>query len=195
MTVCKKGVTLVEVLLLTAIVLICAAILTPMLAGSTNCGGNSAAQTACRDISVSLRAIALAHEDQVSLADLTPRERDYFRHVTGLSWLPDSRILVAPGPITIRDGQPKAIVAVCDHPFDNVPRRFIGKAPLTHAVAYSDGSTGLMSVEKFHRSDFSKFVDVTTIARKGLEPDAAANQSQPVAPGTNLTSAAAGSGR
>ena len=195
MTVCNKGVTFVEVLLLTAILLICAAVLTPMLVRPTNCGGNSAAQSACRDIALSLRAIALDHEDQVSIADLTPRERDYFRHVTGLSWLPDSRILVAPGPIIIRDGQPKAIVAVCDHPFDNVPRRFIGKAPLTHALSYSDGSTGLMSVEKFQRSDFSKFVDVRAIAQKGLELDGAANHSQPGRSETNQQSAAAGSGR
>jgi type II secretory pathway pseudopilin PulG len=194
MTTSDNGITLVETMLLAAVVLICLAVLIPMLAGPTNCGGNSAALSACRDVALSFRTIALDHEDQVSIADLTPRERNYFRHVMGLSWLPDSRILVAPGPIIFRDGQPKAIVAVCDHAFDNVPRRFIGKAPLTHAVAYSDGSTGSMSEEKFQRTDFSKFIEVRTIAQKSLEPDSAANQSQPVGQETEPASAAAGTG-
>ena len=195
MTSSRKGFTVLEGCLLGAVVLICAAVLLPLLARPTNCGGNSAALTACEDIALSLQIISSDHGDKsFSVSDLGPAEREYFRRVAGLSWLPDSKILVAPGPIVLRAQQPKMIIAVCDRPFDNVPRRLFGKAPATHAVAYSDGSTGLITVGEFRRSDFSRFVDVRTIPEKRL-PAGAANRSQPTGPETNRTSAAAGSGR
>lgn len=194
MTTSRKGLTVVEVMLLAAVPLICAALLLPMLARPTNCGGNSAALAACRDIALSFRVIALEHGDRpVLMASLTPEEKENFRHVAGLSWLPGSRILVAQGPIVVRERPPKEILAVCDHPFDNVPRRFVGKSPPTHAVAYSDGSTGLISIEEFRRADFSGFVDVTTIAPKNPEPNGATNGSQPFRSETGSASSAAGS--
>jgi prepilin-type N-terminal cleavage/methylation domain-containing protein len=196
MTTSSKGLTLPEVLLVVAVLAICAAVVLPLLAGRTNCGGNSAALSACRHIALSFQTIALDHGDQpFSIKDLTSRERENFRDVMGLSWLPGARILVAPGPMAIGEGHPKRILAVCDHAFDNVPRRILGRSPATHAVAYSNGSTGLMSMEEFRRSDLGGFVDIRTIAPGRLEPGGAANRSQPIGPETNQPSAAAGSGR
>jgi hypothetical protein len=66
--------------------------------------------------------------------------------------LGDARILVAPEVVV---GVPpgKTVVAVCDTPFDNVPRRWIEKASPTHAVAYADGSAGLLTLDEFRRLD------------------------------------------
>lgn len=70
--------------------------------------------------------------------------------------------MVTPVTITIEGRQ---VVAVCDKPFDNVPRRFFGKAPLTHAIAFADGTTGLISSEEFSKLDLAGFVDVKAIQR------------------------------
>jgi hypothetical protein len=193
MTASDKGVTVVEVMLLIAVVLICAAVFTPMLSRPTNCGGNTAALSACRYVAVSLKMIAMDRGDApLSITNLTPREKETFKRIPGASWLPGCRILVARGPI---EEKGKEIIAVCEQPFRNVPRRIIGKAPPTHAVGYSDGSAGLISVEQFRRADFSAFIDVKTITQESLEPDASANRSQPFTQSTNLTSTPAGSGR
>ncbi len=100
----------------------------------------------------------------MSISNLSGEEREYFRVVTGMSWLPGSKLLVAAGPIVLSEERPRNILAVCDTPFDNVPRRIFGRAPLTHAVGYSDGSNGLISVQEFRRLDLSEFIDVKTVA-------------------------------
>ena len=67
---------------------------------------------------------------------------------------------------------------------------------MAHAVAYSNGETGLISPEQFARLDLSGFVDLQSLAVTGkVEPDGAANGSQPIRAETNPTSGAAGSRR
>jgi hypothetical protein len=133
-------------------------------------------------------------ERPFSIVDLSRTERESFRNPIGLSWLPGARLLVTPEPVSITLNGPKKVIAVCDEPFDNVPRRLFGKSPLSHAVAFSDGTTGLLSVADFKRSDFSRFVDVTTIPQPDGEPNDAANRRQPVgSETTNSTSSSPGS--
>lgn len=166
-----------------------------MLARSTKCGGNSAALVACRDVVRSLRTISLDRGGKpLSVTNLSGPEREYFRSVPGLSWLPGSRVLIAAGPVTLEQDRPREVLVVCDTPFNNVPRRPFRRAPFAHAVGYSDGTVGLVSVQDFRRFDLSHFVDVKNIADTKIEPNGAANGSQPVRP-TNQTSAAADSGR
>jgi hypothetical protein len=156
-----------------ALALVCALALPPLLARPTNCGGNSAALAACRDIVLSFRAIALDMGDKpVSISNLSDEDRKVFRSVAGISWLHQSRVLVVRGTVTLGQEAPREIIAVCDTPFDNVPRRMFGRAPLTHAVGYSDGSAGLISVQEFHRLDLSRFIDVRTIVNPKVEPSA-----------------------
>lgn len=153
----------------------------PMLARPTNCGGNSAALAACKDIVLSFRTVSLERGDMpVSITNLTGPEQEYFRFVAGVSWLPNSKVLVAARPIILSEERPREILAVCDTPFDNVPRRFLGRAPLTHAVGYSDGSAGLISVREFRRLNLSGFIDVRKIATTRVEPQRAADRSQPL---------------
>ena len=132
---------------------------------SSNCGGNSAALVACGDVLTCLRLTSADRGDQpVSIGQLTSTERERFNQVAGLSWItPSATVLVSPAQVGGDQPRRREIIAVCDTPFDNVPRRRFGKAPLTHAVAYADGSTGLISVREFRQLDLSKFVDIRII--------------------------------
>lgn len=134
---------------------------------ASNCGGNSAALSECKSIVVCLQTIALEHgAETLAITNLSASERENFRLLPGMSWLQDAKVLVTRAPVNADRNSPKQIVAVCDRAFDNVPRRRSGKAPMTHAVAYSDGSTGLISVQEFQRLDFSQFLDVRAIPVK-----------------------------
>jgi hypothetical protein len=184
------------VLVIGACVLVAAAaMLLPLLALPSNCGGNSAALSACRSVVLAFQTVALDRGHiPFRVADLNESERENFRSPTGMSWLPGAKVLVTSEQVRISHGQPRKIIAVCDRAYDNVPQRRFGHSPMTHAVAYSDGSVGLIPVPDFQRADFSRFVDVMTIPRSRVEPDGAANRGQPVGSETNRASAA-GSGR
>jgi len=160
-----------------SLVLIGGLVVLPLLARArvSNCGGNSAALSACRSVVFSFQVIALDRGGKlISVADLNERERENFCMPPGVSWLHGSSILVTPSPVRIAPGTYKEIIAVCDTAFDNIPQRLIGRPPMSHAVAYSDGSVGLISVKEFRRSDFIRFIDLRDIqydrrTRRGTE--------------------------
>jgi hypothetical protein len=162
-------------------VVLCAAVWVPALARSSNCGGNSAALAACKSVYVCFRLVAYSHGDRaVTVTELNAADRGYFNQVTGLSWIPASKILVTRAKVAVGEASGRQVIAVCDTAFDNVPRRLFGRAPRTHAVAYADGSTGLLSVADFLRLDLRGFVDVRTIQNGKVEPDGPANRNLPV---------------
>src|ERR1039458_2876617 len=89
---------------------LCGSVLLPILTGSSNCGGNSAALAACSSISTSFQVISADRGDKtVAISDLSASERENFGQVPGLSWLGKSRVLVTPAKIC-RGG--REIVAV-----------------------------------------------------------------------------------
>jgi hypothetical protein len=138
------------------------ALIVPALQGS-NCGRNSAALTACRHVAICIQQIDEERKNgPFAIEELSESERGRFTDISGLDWLRNAKVLVA-CEIHLATQRSKEIIAVCNRPYDNVPQRIFGKSPLTHAVAYADGSTGLISIEEFRRLDLSKFVDVTTI--------------------------------
>ena len=157
----------------TAFVIVCAALLSRV---TTNCGGNSEALASCGTVPKIFFLVSAEHDNQpVSIADMSAAEREEFARLA----LPDgwdARILVTSGKVSATRPSPTAIVAICDRPFNNVPRLIIGRAPLKHAVAYETGGTGLLSVEEFGRLDLSGFVDVRAIPDAKVEP-AGADQS------------------
>jgi hypothetical protein len=128
----------------------------------------------------------------VSIAELSRAEREYFKQVSGLSWLGQTRVLISPTRVGVGGATGSVVIAACERPFDNVPRRMFGKAPLTHAIGYADGSTGLISVDEFQRLDLSGFVDVRSIQGAKVETGGPANGSQPFRGETNRTSPAPG---
>lgn len=149
----------------------CAAALVPVLARPSNCGGNSAASAACKGVLTCYQIIAAERGDKpVSIAGLTTSEREHFSQVAGLSWLGDATILVTPAPVAF-DAQRRQILAVCDKPFDNVPRRIFGKSPMTHAAVYTDGSRALISVEDFRKLDLSGFIDLRKVQERATQQE------------------------
>lgn len=136
----------------------------PFLARSSNCGGNSAALNACRSVHLSFRVIASENDaDSVSIASLTPADREQFNCVMGLGWIGDAKILVSSRPLQLSNARSNVLLAVCDAPYDNVPQRRWFKTPPRHAAIYEDGTTALLSTEQFRRLDLTGFVDVRSL--------------------------------
>ena len=125
---------------------------------STNCGGNSAALAQVGNIATFARDFAMyapgrsfdfTADDAVQREDLAQMSRD--------SWLHGARFLVSTAPIAEHETQPHRVIVVCDTPYRNVPRRRFISAPPTHAAAFADGSTGLISTAEFAALDRSQF--------------------------------------
>ena len=152
-----------------AALVLCGALFLPALTRPSNCGGNSAALSACKSVAVCFRLITAERGDgPVSIGGLKAAERDYFKQVAGLNWLGGARILVTP---EIRGGPSsgKEIIAICDRAFANVPRRMFGKAPLTHAVAYADCFAAALAQRKKAKvvngdPEFKKFGAAVSLA-------------------------------
>ena len=104
----RKKPELAAIILLCGIALVGMAVFLPLLTGPTNCGGNSAALSACRSVQLSFRIISRERGAKpVSVADLSGQEREYFRAIPGMSWLPHYKLLVAPGPVLVAQQKPK----------------------------------------------------------------------------------------
>ena len=176
---------------------ICAASFLPLLARSSNCGGNSAALASCKGYMTALRLWAADHAGQRFRYDQADRDtKQHLGRLPGASWIRSARLMARLDDVGVDAATDKRIIMVCDHPYDNVPQRIFGRSPMAHAVAYSTGETGLISPEEFARLDLSGFVDLQTLAEtQKVEPDGAANRSQPIRSETNRASVTAGSDR
>lgn len=167
---------------------LCAFLVLPYLARSlskSSCGGNSAALAACGSAVVTFDMVSSDHKDRpVSITTMTAVERACFRDLAGLSWIRPATVLVTRAPVQVGAEGAGQIVAVCNTPFSNVPERLFGKIPLTHAVAYADRRTALISVEDFRRLDLHDFIDVRTLPAPEGEPGGAVAESQPIRPAT-----------
>jgi hypothetical protein len=142
-------------------------VLLPMLAKPSNCGGNSAALTACRNICLATRIISSDRgTNLVSLSGLSAEEVLEFQNVAGLSWLHGARLLVRTNGFVLGAGEDKQVIVVCDTAYSNVPQYRFHRAPPTHAVGYSDGNVGLISMAQFHSLNLKSFQDVRDLEQK-----------------------------
>ena len=137
------------------------ALLSAVLLGSrgSNCGGNNAALSDLRSYLIVARLAA--EEDpnhRFLVTEATPDQRATLAQIASDSWLGTARLLVSTRPIFASPTGPRRVVAVCDRPFTNVPRPWIGTAPPAHAVAFSDGTTRLISPAEFAPLDLREFV-------------------------------------
>ena len=97
---------------------------------------------------------------------LTANDRSCLAELPGRNWLRKAHYLVRVGDIrAAKTIHSRTIVIVADYPYDNVPERIIGHAPLAHAVGYSTSETGLISVQEFSRLDLTQFVDLNTLPK------------------------------
>lgn len=171
--------------------------LLPLLAGRSNCGGNSAALAACRGYITVLHVWAVDHPDQSFHYDQADEQtRQHFLRLPGASWIRSARLLARLDDLRVDSAAEKKIIMVCDRAYNNVPQRIFGRSPMAHAVAYATGETGLISPDEFARLDLHGFTDLQVLPMKTkVEPDGPANGSQPIRSETNRTSSAAGSRR
>jgi hypothetical protein len=125
---------------------------------TSNCGGNSAALGQVYYIAILARLGAMESEDHsFRFTEVSSEEREELARNSHNHWVKTARFLVSTDPVFEEETQGRRIIVVCDTPYRNVPQRWIGSAPPTHAVAYSDGSCGLISTAEFAALDLSKF--------------------------------------
>jgi len=153
-----------------ALALIAALALFPATQGS-NCGGNSAALHAVKWYALLVQLAAEENpERRFSIAEATPRERAELARIADDFWIAGARLLISPLPHHIDAGGPPRLLIVCDRAYRNVPRRRIGIAPPTHAAAFSDGSSRLISTEEFTAINRSSLVPLDD-ALAGTSPN------------------------
>ncbi len=134
-----------SLLALAAVTLVTVGLALPAVKRS-NCGGNSAALAACEGYVTVLSLWAADHGGRsFDIRQADAQTRKQLAHLPGASWIRSSRLLARPDGVRVGDSGSRQIILVCDHPYDNVPRRVFGKSPPAHAVAYSTGETGLVS--------------------------------------------------
>ena len=129
----------------------------------SNCGGNSAALSHVG--SISLFAILASRErpDQSFMfTKLTETEQHDLADQVRSDWIRSARFLVTSRELEFPPLERYPVV-VCDTPYRNVPERTFGLAPPTHAVAYSDGITGLISPEEYAALVQNDFIDLIAI--------------------------------
>src|SRR5262245_47374732 len=115
-----------------AIVLVTAGMVLPAMKRS-NCGGNSAALAACSGFVVVLKLWTAEHDGQrfqVETADIQTRRQ--LGHLPGEYEIHAARLMARLHDVRLDPAAERRVIMVCDRAYDNVPRRYIGRAPLAH---------------------------------------------------------------
>jgi hypothetical protein len=147
-----------KTLLLVGILLAVGAAVFPTLSYSTNCGGNSAALGQVCSITLVARTATFdAPDHSFRFTSVDSKQREHLSLLSRTHWLRGARFLVSTTPVSEHETQPRRVIAVCDTPYRNVPRRWIASAPPTHAAGFADGSHGLVSTAEFAALDRSTF--------------------------------------
>jgi hypothetical protein len=138
----------------------------PAIGLSSNCGGNNAAQAYVRGVAATMFLFAVERpERQFNLASATPQQRRALASCA-VGWgISGSDILISTRPLDVANDSDRQIVAICDRPFTNVPQYMFRRAAPSHAVAFSDFSTTLMSAREYAALDRSSFVPLNEIDR------------------------------
>jgi hypothetical protein len=149
---------LLLIVVLVAIFAIGMTFVLPLFARASNCGGNSAALFNVRMYVLLARTGAMdTPEHTFRVMTVTPEQRKELADVAHDHWIPNARFLVSTAPLSEERSQLRRIIVVCDTPYSNVPRRWIGSASPAHAAGFSDGSAELISPTQFAALDRSSF--------------------------------------
>jgi hypothetical protein len=170
-----KRALLIGLGLVTTVVVIGAVL--PILAKPSNCGGNSAALSACRNVCMAVRIVSSDRGTNfISLSGLRPEEARGFESIPGMRWLGSAHILVRTNGVLLGPSGPKEVTVVCDTAYSKVPQYRFLRAPATHAVGYSDGSVALISSAQYDALDLRAFLDIRRLTQKrGIDPAAGGN--------------------
>lgn len=141
------------------------AILLPAFTPASNCGGNSAAIDACRTIFTVTGWATNTNGSGLDLTQLDAVDRTNLLSAATTHWTPGAGYWLRTNGR--EPGAAKCIAVVCDATYSNVPQptmwNFYRKTP-AHAVAYSDGTFGLISPSEFQALHRNGFVSVTFMA-------------------------------
>ncbi len=150
-----------QVIAIALVALVGVGLILPAIITVTNCGGNSAALSQVKGIFLIAQASTReASDTSFAWSGLDPDARASLAMYTHLRWSRNARFLVYTGPIAWDDTQSSRPIVICDTPFNNVPRHWFWSAPMTHAAAFTDGSTRLMSVGEYARLDLNDYIAV-----------------------------------
>lgn len=165
---------------LSAVLVTAALILPAIFARPSNCGGNSAALTVCSHFALVVEFWNDDHPGEVFVLDESDADlREQLSELPGTSWLHSAKLLAKRGDLRIDRHGPREVIVVCDRTYDNVPQRLFWRAPMTHAVGYSTGGTGLIDTDEFARLDLGKFIDLRTIESGSTRDSQPGNESLP----------------
>jgi len=151
-------------LLAAGAILITVATACPVFTTTTNCGGNSAALSIVG--SLAMTAHTSAQDASFSFSNPPKDDQALISQKATSHWLPHAHFLVAKQPVTLSDAHTHRLIVVCDTPYRNVPEKWIGSAPPTHAAGYADGKTALISEAEFMALDRSSFIALDALDLK-----------------------------
>ncbi len=147
-----------RLLLLGAVLASGAVVLLPYFSRGSNCGGNSAALASVHQYAMLAIIGAKDSPDHTfRVGTANAEQQKELAELAHSLWIPKARFLVSNATLSERESQPRRVIVVCDTPYCNVPRRWIGSAPYAHAAGFSDGSAGLISPAEFAALDRSSF--------------------------------------
>lgn len=128
---------------------------------SSNCGGNSAALTACQNYIGVLHAWDHDHPNEAfRYRDASRELQEEFTNLAGADWIRSARLLTKLENVRVDPHGAKQVVIACDRAYDNVPQRRFWWSPMMHAVGYSTGEVGLISPSEFEQLDLTGYVDL-----------------------------------
>ena len=130
----------------------------PLLYSSTNCGGNTAALNQVKEYALFANmAVDNSTNHTFQVSAVPPEQREQLARLAHCSWMPNARFFVSTTPLSTNESHLRRLIIVCDTPYSNVPRYWLGSAPPTHAAGFSDGSSALISPAEFAALDRSSF--------------------------------------
>ena len=139
-----------------------AVVILTVLTPQTNCGGNSAALSACHNYAL---AAQIASAENHSQFDTGKIDKQALSELARENWGMTRSDFVVKTNSVLRNRAKPEIVILCTKQFENVPQptiwNFYHKNP-AHAVGYSDGKTGLISPTEFTNLNLNGFVSVAS---------------------------------
>lgn len=143
-----------------------AALLLPALARPSNCGRNSYALYACREIALHIQLAAATNGPVIDLSVIDYSDQTNLFRTANSHWTTGADYWVRTNNRV--EMTQKQIIVVCDIAYDNVPQptlwNFYHRNP-AHAVGFSDGTTGLISPVEFTRMDHKSFLNLSALGR------------------------------
>jgi hypothetical protein len=164
----KKAI-LVWLLGITTLIVV-ASLTLPLLAQPSNCGGNSYALNACRQITFYASRLTPTTNWPSNLNDLDSIDRAYFFGLNQSHWTPDADYWIRTNAFAA--ATQRQIVVFCDQLYDNVPQPTIWnlfRHNPAHAVGYSDETGGLISRAEFEQLDRHNFASLRTVEQSYSE--------------------------